>query len=257
MQARRFGGTETVRLAEMPRAYDPEVEGQYQAFVSSGSLRRCWHLNKLRLFELAGISRDDLVLDAGCGAGNLVSELAPRCRTVVGCDYHHGRLAFAAGRLQGEFVEASIDRLPFADGLFDKIFCLEVIEHIEHSVNLQILREFFRVLKPDGQLILTTPNYRSAWPAIEFLMNTLRLVPEMPGGAHISKYHWRSLEDSLTDAGFVITRMGTFNHLSPFIAPVSTWWAERMYRWELKAGRRRGNLLYALCRKRQPGPGRR
>jgi 2-polyprenyl-3-methyl-5-hydroxy-6-metoxy-1,4-benzoquinol methylase len=233
----------------MSCAYDPEVEGQYHAFVSGGAIRHRWHLNKLRLFELVGVSRDDLILDAGCGAGNLVSELAPHCRLVIGCDYHHGRLAFAVGRGRGSYIEGTIDQLPFANAIFDKIFCLEVIEHIEHHINLQILQEFLRILKSDGQLLITTPNYRSPWPVIEFFMNTLRLVPEMPGGAHISKYHWRTLEDSLTAAGFAISRMGTFNHLSPFVAQVSDRWAERVYHWELKEGRRRGNLLYVLCKK--------
>src|ERR1700758_4305027 len=114
----------------MTRAHDPEVEGQYHAYASSGPLRHRWHLNKLRLFELVGISRDDVILDAGCGAGNLVSELAPRCRMVIGCDHHHGRLAFGASRSHGVYVGASIDWLPFPDASFAKVFCFEVIEHI-------------------------------------------------------------------------------------------------------------------------------
>jgi 2-polyprenyl-3-methyl-5-hydroxy-6-metoxy-1,4-benzoquinol methylase len=231
----------------MNGGHDPEVEGQYHAFVSSGALRRRWHLNKLRLFELVGVSDDDTVLDAGCGAGNLVSMLAPRCRMIIGCDYHHGRLAFGSSRSGGVYVGASIDWLPFRDASFDKVFCLEVIEHIDHRANLQILREFWRVLKPEGQLIITTPNYGSPWPVIEGLMDVLRLVPEVPGGAHISKYRWRSLERCLLATGFAISRMGTFNHLSPFLAPVSDRWAERVYVWELREGRRRGNILYAIC----------
>jgi 2-polyprenyl-3-methyl-5-hydroxy-6-metoxy-1,4-benzoquinol methylase len=234
--------------------HDPEIEGQYHALASSGALRRQWHLNKLRLFELAGVSRDDVVLDAGCGAGNLVAELAPRCRMVVGCDYHHGRLAFAASRPWGRYVGASIDRLPFATATFDTVFCLEVIEHIDRDVNREILREFLRVVKPRGQLVLTTPNYRSPWPVIEFAMNTLRLVPEMPGGAHITKYHWDTLRASVVDAGFTVSRMGSFNHVSPFIAPLSPRWAERAYRWERRSGGRLGNLLYVIGHPRGSAP---
>jgi hypothetical protein len=75
------------------------------------------------------------------------------------------------------------------------------------------------------------------------------LVPEMVGGEHISKYHRRTLAALLTEAGFVIERIGTFNHLSPFIALLSERWAERLYHWEIKEGRPGGNLLYAVCRK--------
>ncbi len=234
----------------MKRAdYDPEGAGQYYALTTGNPVRRRWHLNKLRLFELVGVSKDDLVLDAGCGAGNLVFELAPHCRLVIGCDNHHGRLTFAARRGRGTYIEGTIERLPFADEVFDKIFCMEVLEHLERGITAHVLNEFYRVLKPKGQLLITTPNYRSLWIFIEFLADTLRLAPKMAGGEHISKYHWRTLAEALAMAGFVIRRMGTFNHLSPFVALLSNQWAERLYCWELKEGRAGGNLLYALCEK--------
>jgi 2-polyprenyl-3-methyl-5-hydroxy-6-metoxy-1,4-benzoquinol methylase len=230
-------------------SYDPEVEGQYHAFVSPNPVRHRWHLNKLRLFELVGVSGGDRVLDAGCGAGNLVVELAPVCRTAVGCDYHAGRLSFATRRGAGRYAAATIEQLPFRAETFDKVFCLEVVEHVERSLITAILCEFHRVLKPRGRLVITTPNYRSLWPVIEVVIETLRLVPRVPGGAHVAKYDWRTLEGALTAAGFEIDRIGTFNLLSPFVAVLSNRWAERLYRWERATSRAGGHLLYALCAK--------
>lgn len=229
--------------------YDPEVEGQHHAFISGGSVRRRWHWNKLRLFEVTGIRREDTILDAGCGVGNLAAELAPHCRSIIGCDYHHGRLAFARGRGQGTYIQGTIAQLPFTDDAFDKIFCMEVLEHVDPKRIPQILQEFRRILKPGGLIMISTPNYTSLWPVIEFFMDTLRLVPTIPGGAHICKYNRRMLEDALASAGFAIRQIGSFNHLSPFVAVMSDRWAERLYRWELKKSRAGGNLLYALCEK--------
>jgi ubiquinone/menaquinone biosynthesis C-methylase UbiE len=231
----------------MPRTGDPEVDGQYHALMSSGAVRRRWHLNKLRLFELSDARATDVVLDAGCGAGNLASELAPRVRRVVGCDPHRGRLVFAADRGAGAYVQATIEHLPFADRAFDKVFSLEVLEHIELDRAPRALREFHRVLKPGGTLVVTTPNYESAWPLIEILVDAV--VPAVSGGAHVAKYRRSTLADSVTRAGFVIERIGSFNHVSPFVTLVSERWAERVYRWELAEGRARGNLLYAICRR--------
>lgn len=233
----------------MARPYDPEVEGQYQALVAGGATRRQWHLNKLRLVELVGMAQHDRVLDAGCGAGNLVVALAPLGRTVVGCDTHHGRLTFAAHRGAGRYVEATIEALPFADRVFDTIVCLEVLEHVEPRATPRILDEFHRVLKSKGQLLITTPNYRSLWPVIEFCLHTLRLVPRIPGGDHICKYHWDALRRILTAARFTVRQMGSFNHISPFLAPLSARWAERAYRWELQTSRAGGPLLFALGEK--------
>lgn len=48
-------------------------------------------------------------------------------------------------------------RLPFADGVFDRVVFSEVIEHLVYSP-LPVLREFWRVLAPGGSVLITTPN---------------------------------------------------------------------------------------------------
>jgi ubiquinone/menaquinone biosynthesis C-methylase UbiE len=196
-----------------------------------------------------GLSTDDQILDAGCGAGNLVFEVAALCRLAVGCDSDHVRLAFGARRGRGVYVCADLQRLSFADESFEMIFCLEVLEHIERRITAQVLHEFYRILKAKGQLLVTTPNYHSLWVIIEFLGDTLRLAPSMAGGEHISKYNQRTIADILGNAGFTIKRVGTFNHLSPLVALLSDRWAESLYRWELHTCWPGGNLIYALCEK--------
>jgi ubiquinone/menaquinone biosynthesis C-methylase UbiE len=230
--------------------YDPAGRGQYEALTGGNAIRRRWHLNKLRLYYLVNLSKTDRVLDAGCGAGNLVFELVPHCGRVIGCDIHHARLLFGTARGSGSYIQADLQQLPFADNTFDTIFCMEVLEHLDQRIIAHVLREFYRILGPQGQVLITTPNYRSPWVLIEFFADTLRLAPEMAGGEHISKYHRRTLAEALTRAGFVINRLGSFNHLSPFVSPISERWAERLYHWELQANRSGGNLLYALGKKR-------
>jgi ubiquinone/menaquinone biosynthesis C-methylase UbiE len=233
-----------------PSDYDPDGSGQYKALTTGNAIRRRWHLNKLRLCDLTHLSKHDRVLDAGCGAGNLVVELAPRCRQAIGCDIHHARLAFGTRRGRGSYLQADLQQLPFPDHTFDTIFCMEVLEHLEQCIIAQALREFYRILKPQGQILITTPNYRSPWVLIEFLADTMRLAPKMVGGEHISKYHQLTLAQALQQAGFRIDRHGTFNHFSPFVSLISERWAERLYHWELQPNRRGGNLLYALGNKR-------
>ena len=62
--------------------------------------------------------------------------------------YHLGRVGFLACDLS--------KGIPLRDGAFDVIVCSEVIEHMEEPSDL--LRELYRVLEPQGFLILTTPN---------------------------------------------------------------------------------------------------
>ena len=234
----------------MKRAIDylPE-SSQYYVLTDGNSIRNRWHLNKLRLWRLATLAAEDQILDAGCGAGNLISELAPLYQRAIGCDYRYPCLAVASHRGAGSYTQANLQQLPFPDGTFSMIFCMEVIEHLDRDALPHALAEFHRTLRPKGQLLVTTPNYRSLWVVIEFLADTLRLVPDMAGGEHVSKYHQRTLAALLMSGGFVVERAGTFNHLSPFIALLSQRWAELLYHWEIKEGRPGGNLLYAVCRK--------
>jgi ubiquinone/menaquinone biosynthesis C-methylase UbiE len=232
-----------------PINHDLQESREFYALTDGNVIRKRWHLNKLKLSHLTAISPGHRVLDAGCGAGNLVSELAAYSQQAIGCDYRYPCLAFGARRGRGSYVQADLRQLPFPTATFEAIYCMEVLEHLDQATTTHALSEFYRVLKPRGQMLLTTPNYRSLWVVIEFLADTLRIVPDMVGGEHISKYHRRTFINLLTEAGFVTEKIGTFNHASPFIALLSERWAECIYRWELKEGRRGGNLLYAICHK--------
>ena len=51
-------------------------------------------------------------------------------------------------------------RFPFADAVFDYMFCEHMIEHLEYGQGLEMLRECFRVLKPGGKIRVSTPDLR-------------------------------------------------------------------------------------------------
>jgi SAM-dependent methyltransferase len=55
--------------------------------------------------------------------------------------------------------EYEIADVPFGDDYFDYIFCSNVVEHIPRTYYLKYLKEFYRVLKRKGRLIIGTPNY--------------------------------------------------------------------------------------------------
>lgn len=105
--------------------------------------------------------KDKYVLDAACGEGYGSSLLAREAAYVVGLDldetvvmranekYGTDRLSFQCG---------SIEKLPFADHFFDVIVSYETIEHVKEEVQINFLDEIQRVLKPDGVLIISTPN---------------------------------------------------------------------------------------------------
>jgi methionine biosynthesis protein MetW len=108
--------------------------------------------------------RGDRLLDIGCGDGTLsvIFGRAMGAREVHGVDI--ASEAIQAAEKQGvKACQLNIDQadLPFEDGYFDGVYCGEIIEHLFDPDHL--LDEVYRVLKPQGFCILSTPNL-AGWP---------------------------------------------------------------------------------------------
>jgi len=95
------------------------------------------------------IRREAVVLDLGCGSGELGTFLSRKLPCVcVGLDVQSQ--AFHGD--QDHFVQADGERLPFREGVFDVVMSTHFLEHVRNCV--RSLHEQLRVLKPRGQFIM-------------------------------------------------------------------------------------------------------
>ncbi|MDQ4142418.1 MAG: class I SAM-dependent methyltransferase [Actinomycetota bacterium] len=104
------------------------------------------------------------VLEAGCGIGTDGAQFAAAAAHYTGLDVTPGALALARRRFElegarGHFVNGSVTELPFPDDRFDLVFSHGVIHHV-HGTEAA-LREFHRVLRPGGTLLVMVYNRRS------------------------------------------------------------------------------------------------
>jgi len=105
------------------------------------------------------VARGRDVLDAGCGEGFGTVLLAETARQVTGIDYSPAAVAAATAayrRPNLEFRHLDVYALPRLDLRFDVITNFQVIEHLADPA--AFLTAVRAALKPDGVLILTTPN---------------------------------------------------------------------------------------------------
>jgi len=104
------------------------------------------------------------VLDAACGEGYGTALLAAVASSAFGVDVdiatvEHARATYGESQ-RLRFVAASCTGLPMPSGSIDMIVSFETIEHISAAEQREMLSEFSRVLKPDGVLVLSSPNRR-------------------------------------------------------------------------------------------------
>lgn len=145
-------------------------------------------------------------MEIGCGTGFVLHGISrgfPNIR-LVGSEIYPEGIAFAAERIMGgEFMQMDARQIPFL-AEFDAIGAFDVIEHIEEDE--AVLQQMSRALKPGGLLLLTVPQHRWLWSAVDEY------------ACHIRRYTVRELHDKVARAGFSIVRSTSFvTSLLPFM----------------------------------------
>jgi len=129
------------------------------------------------IIELAG--KNNMVLDIGCYDGTISKMIQKNENKVYGIDLSNEGVYLATKRgIQALLADAE-KGLPFQDKCFDIVVVAEVIEHV-FDTN-RFLKEVNRILKTNGQLILTTPNLASLGRRMRLLFGMNPLIETMLG----------------------------------------------------------------------------
>ena len=241
---------------------------QYHALCSGSAPQRFWHrfklataiqnlaLNRKNSFPAPNERPDLHILDAGCGSGMLAALIAEQDPSIklTGLDANPAAIAFCREKWQHltnvRFVQGQIDDLQqFPHATFDRISFLEVIEHLTAPQAGRVLGEFHRILDSGGLLVISTPNRKSLWPFLEFVMDTFRLAPRLSGDQHEKLYSGSELLDLARNYGFTAIRRQRINFLAPWFAAISPKLALKAHDWEAKQHALPGPLLVYTFRK--------
>jgi 2-polyprenyl-3-methyl-5-hydroxy-6-metoxy-1,4-benzoquinol methylase len=232
-----------------------QIAGDYQARAlrEGPAVQRFWHHAKmLAIRKYLPPSPRDFVLDVGCGSGVVSSFLGRSGAQVLGIDINEEAISYAkeANVMQNvDFVVSLVDQPLPVERPVDRIYCLELIEHIYESQAESMVREFHRKLRPGGTVFLTTPNYRSAWPLLEWVMDRSGRFPEMAEHQHVTHYTRSSLRRLCEKQQFNILRMASMLCFSPWLAPLSWRLAERVFSLEADLPFVPGSILVAVLEK--------
>lgn len=117
--------------------------------------------------------------------------------------------------------------LPFEDKTFDLIFAGEIIEHLVDTDDF--LKEIHRVLREDGELIITTPNMASLENRLRLLLGRQPLYVDYTsrGDNHVRAYVPRALVDQLKEKQFSI-KVCTGSFVPPFFYSLFKGFTQKM-----------------------------
>jgi SAM-dependent methyltransferase len=144
------------------------------------------------------------ILDAGCGTGSFLEG----CRgyRAYGVERSAAAFPFLGRRGLDNAVRADVERMPFPDRTFDLVVSADVLSCIGAPGDVRALREFRRVLKPKGSLLLNLPAYESLRSAHDAAVHTRR------------RYTRGQLLGLLRDAGLEVAQV---SYRNSFLFPVA------------------------------------
>jgi ubiquinone/menaquinone biosynthesis C-methylase UbiE len=166
---------------------------------------------------------DERVLDVAAGAGHTALVFAPRVASVVAVDLTEAMLT--TGRLLAEengisnvtFVPGDAEHLPFPDASFDLVTCRYAAHHFPRPA--VVAREWERVLKPDGTLLLVdliSPDD----PTADTVLNAAEVLRDP---SHVRDHTLGQWMIMLNEAGFAAEELGRWPLRLEFRS-----WVERM-----------------------------
>lgn len=148
-------------------------------------------------------------LDIGAGRGEVIGLMQSAFPVNArGCDYHTE--LFEGKRVPIDRIDLNQEDLPYADESFDVITCSEVVEHLENY--RRVFREIYRVLKPGGLAIVTTPNVLNMKSRLRYFGSgfcnlfgplPVRNEKKYSLGAHITPIPFFYLAHALHESDFV------------------------------------------------------
>jgi 2-polyprenyl-3-methyl-5-hydroxy-6-metoxy-1,4-benzoquinol methylase len=212
---------------KIPQGYYDEI------FRGPEGLRKFWHYHKfesvLRFLPPLVKGNDKSILDVGCFAGTFLGTISKDIFSYqLGVDILPAQITYAEstyGTTWRKFINYN-GKLELGISYkekFDVITLIEVVEHLNVEEILNLFIELLDLLKPSGRIIITTPNYLSIWPVLEFLINNFAGVSY--DEQHITKFSFygmeKKMEGILREIPLKLEKKTTTHFLTPFIAPFS------------------------------------
>ncbi len=188
-------------VEEVPEAggYDPAIFDQLARIED----RHFWFRARNYLIQAlvrrisSSLKPCNLVLEVGCGTGNVLRALEGACSncTLIGLELWFEGLKYARSRSRASLVQADVRHLPFGKQ-FDLVGMFDVLEHINEDA--ETLKAVHSALRPGGKLVLTVPAHQALWSYFD------------EAAHHCRRYSADGIRQRLADSGLEVEFLSEF-----------------------------------------------
>ena len=131
------------------------------------------------------------MLDVGCGGGEFLGRIRDLVDKRFGVDYNYDSLKDWKNP-SGLVAVANAKQLPYKDDSFSLISAVDILEHLDYDA--QTLREFYRLLRPGGWLLLCVPAFMALFGKHDELFG------------HYRRYSNKELQKTVSSMGFFVKK---------------------------------------------------
>lgn len=201
---------------------------EFYKMIQNDDREKCGCTLTKKDFIIEEIGSDKKVLDIGCNDGKLGEKLLENNNVVYGCDIVPEKLEIARKKgLITKLVDLEKEVLPYPRNSFDYVILADIIEHVFDTDRL--IRDCYKVLKPKGKLIVTTPNIASLARRIMLLLGISPYVEYslfldcngLPPVGHIRYFTISTLNKLLNSNGFNALEIGGDGLQLPFLPRIN------------------------------------
>lgn len=180
-----------------------------------------YYYDNLKILLSKIIPKDKVVLEIGCGTGELLAYLKPKRGFGIDISSHMIKLAKYKHKKYNNILFSNKKIKDLKGKKFNYIFMSDVIEHLENPI--EIFKETSFIMSKDTKFVITMAN--PIWEPVLMLAERLNL--KMPEGKH-HRWKYKEISKGLENSGMVVEDH-SYNLLMPINIPIITTILNRLF----------------------------
>jgi len=198
---------------------DKLASGYYDQITLDGiknnrGLRACWH-NYTNLKISKNIDNNSRHLDYACGSGTLIGNYL--LSDSIGVDISQNQIDYARNKYsKGKFFNINEFDFSLYENYFDTISVAGLIEFVEFDDTIDLINRLSYILKPGGQLLITTPNFKLPMLFLVTIQNFFGKYSYRD--THINKLTTRKMKNLLKSTYFEEYEVSNYMNVAVFFS---------------------------------------